>query len=546
MEDGKYFVLPFKIVIKRADGDPGRLDLATGALAQMTRLVSGAFSLDVSQDGRHLALTVHSSRGADVALLDLGALPPLAGPVDLDGEARPAVASFLRAHAAPPLPARFPKANPTALRERLSRDGNADLTPIGDLALTSDEPGAAGAPESGAGAGPEAGSEPRAATQIETQTQPRAATEPASGAVTPAAIHPYRAWRSLGARAWLPTWDTDADGNRLGFSTFGDDAVGLHSWTLEGGVGLTSHQPYAAAGYTYRGIRPELAVGASSRYGRGFFGANRPERQWQARASATWPIGGVNYALSFSLGYQLTLHQALGELPAGGGRALYPGNALISLVYGSVSWSNAWTPAQGISPSEGWSLWLSLSGSSALIGSALDYATASASATRYLAMPWSDLHVLALRLRGGVGVSESASHALFGLGGAGIGNPVTDYIQGIATSNAALRGYRSGAVSGRHFFLASAEYRLPLAIIDWGPWTLPLYFKRLHGALTADAGWAGSGPIAARELRPSLGAVLRLEALLAYDFGTQLQLGYAYGFGRAGIHNVYLGLGSGF
>jgi hypothetical protein len=443
--------------------DVFRLDLTTGQMARMTRLISGAFALDLSRDGARLALVVHSSRGADVALVEVETLHPLDTPLP---EARPA----------PDVP---------------------------------------------------------------------------KGRFESTEIHPYRPWRSLGARAWLPFFESDADSRVLGLTTFGNDAVGLHSWTFEGGVDLSARQPYAAVDYVYRGIRPELSLAGASHYvHHGYlFGAGRPERQWQARASATWPVAGPNFSLAFSLGYQLTLHQALALRSARGSSTstLYPDNVRLAILYGSVGYSSVWTPTQGISPTEGWSLWLSLNGSHSKLGSARDYVTLSASATRYLAMPWNELHALALRVRGGIGWSpEGTQPPLFGLGGAGLSNPILDYIQNTSTSTTALRGYQAGAIAGTRFWMASAEYRLPIATLDWGVWTLPLYLRRLHGALTADAGWAGHTRMELSEVRPSIGAVLRLEALVRYDFGTQVQLGYAYGFGRDGIHNVYLGIGSGF
>lgn len=534
--------------------DVFRLDLATGEIARLTRLISGAFSPDVSRDGRHLTFVTHSARGADIALVQLAELKPLAPREgELDAAKRPPIASFLRAHASAPIPDKFDRAG-QGLHERLVEEG----TRLG-RAIDADGRGTSIADLGGSGEGnsrgsaaiapePEAPSAPeeRAAPSTSPVVEGRASAAPAQSRVL--GIHPYRPWRSLGARAWLPTLQSDADGNTVGLMTFGDDAVGLHSWTIEAGMGLSSHQPYVSASYAYRGIRPELSLTMASLYARGhFFGAGRAERQWQAHASAFWPVNGPSDSLWFSLGYHLTMHQALARQSIrSGARSLYPDNALLSVIRASVGWSNAWSPAQAISPTEGWSLWLSLNGSHAAIGSALDYATASASITRYLAMPWHDLHVLALRLRGGIGLSSAPSQALFGLGGAGLSNPIADYVQGTSTSNTALRGYRAGAMSGKHFWMASAEYRLPIAILDWGPWTLPLYFKRLHGALTADAGWAGQARMGWRDVRPSIGAVLRLEAIVRHDFGTQVQLGYAYGFGREGIHNVYLGIGSGF
>ena len=472
--------------------DVFRLDLATGAVSRLTRLVSGAFSPDISRDGQRIALVTYSSRGADIAMASLADLKPEAvDPAELKKNARSRPAEFLRAHARPPPPDRF------------------DRLPPPDV--------------------------------------PPAPLPARSTATRPFDLHPYRPWKSLGARAWMPTFQSDADGSSIGLSTFGEDAVGLHAWTAEGGVGIGSRAPYAAVSYSYRGIRPELSLSLASVYGRGhLFGAGQPERQWQAYLSALWPVRWDKNALWFSLVWQAVLHQALSPRAVGGTRGVYPDNALISAVQFSLGWSNTWTPAQGISPGEGWSLSVTLNASHRAIGSDLDYATASASLTRYLSMPWHDLHVLALRLRGGVGWSPSSEQALFSLGGTGLHNPIADFIQGTSTSTTALRGYPSGALLGRHFWMASAEYRLPIAIVDWGPWTLPLYFKRLHGALTADAGWAGVAISDLGDIRPSIGAVLRLEAIVGHDFGAQLQLGYAFGLGRGGIHNVYLGLGSGF
>jgi len=485
--------------------DVFRLDLMTGEIFRLTRLVSGALSPDISRDGRHLALVTHSSRGADIAIASLAELKPEAvDAADLKKNARPQPAEFLRAHAHSPPPDRFAHRH-------------------------APEP----APSSAADA------------PATTLAPPRSARPSATSKHVD--IHPYRPWKSLGARAWMPTFQSDADGSSIGLSTFGEDAVGLHAWTVEGGIGIDSHEPYAAASYSYRGVRPELTLSLASVYGQGhLFGAGRPERQWQAYLSALWPVRWVNDALWFALSWQAVLHQALSPQTVGKTRGVYPDNALISALQFSLGWSNTWTPAQGISPGEGWSLRITLNASHRAIGSDLDYATASASLTRYLSMPWHDLHVLALRLRGGVGWSPSPEQALFSLGGAGLRNPIADFIQGTSTSNTALRGYPAGALLGRHFWMASAEYRLPIAIIDWGMWTLPLYFKRLHGALTADAGWAGASMGGFGDIRPSIGAVLRLEAIVGHDFGAQLQLGYAFGLGRGGVHNVYLGLGSGF
>ncbi len=484
-----------------------RLDLATGKRTRLTRVISGAFSPAVSSDGTWLAFEAHSARGSDAALHRMDSLPPLNDDPPLDrnrGKPEP----FLRAFAGDGLPA---------------HQWTADASDAGNPNAEPKEP--------------------------HPSDEAAAAREPAADAGAGAALHPYRPWQTLRAYAWMPEVDSDVDGTTVGFSTFGEDAVGLHSWTLNAGYGLESHQPFAAASYTWRGIRPILTFGASGYYGRGFFAPGFPERVWTASADASWPFGGANYAMSLSLGLSASMHQALGRYRVSGPSSsppIHPANGFVNSIYGGISWSNAWSPAQGISPTEGWRLSLSVSASGRWLGSEREYAAVSGSVTRYLAMPWSDLHVLALRLRGGIGWNGDRNSSLFSLGGSGIRNLVTDYIQGYSLSTGTMRGYRAMAALGNTFFQAGAEYRLPIAILDGGLWTLPVYFRRLHGALTADLGWAGRTRVEASELLPSVGAVLRLETLLAYDYMTQIQLGYAFGFGRQGIHNVYLGLGGGF
>jgi hypothetical protein len=81
--------------------------------------------------------------------------------------------------------------------------------------------------------------------------------------------------------------------------------------------------------------------------------------------------------------------------------------------------------------------------------------------------------------------------------------------------------------------------------VDAGLWTLPIYLKRVHAAVTFDVGEA-SDKWTWRGLRPSVGAELRAELYLGYGLYTGLRLGYARGLGEDGVDDVFFGLGNSF
>jgi hypothetical protein len=111
-----------------------------------------------------------------------------------------------------------------------------------------------------------------------------------------------------------------------------------------------------------------------------------------------------------------------------------------------------------------------------------------------------------------------------------------------------LRGYPPGAYAGSEYVLANFEYRAPIAYVDHGISTLPLYLRRLDGNLFVDYGGAfdtfdirglrffhHGALIDDAQLHASMGAELWLGMTLGYILDTQLRLGYAYGFSAAAV-----------
>ncbi len=93
-----------------------------------------------------------------------------------------------------------------------------------------------------------------------------------------------------------------------------------------------------------------------------------------------------------------------------------------------------------------------------------------------------------------------------------------------------LRGYSAGATYGDQYHVLNLEYRFPLLWLERGYDSLPFYLWRLHGAVYSDVGGAFFGTISQDKLKASLGAELRLDGSLGYYLPFMLQLGYAHGF----------------
>ena len=99
-------------------------------------------------------------------------------------------------------------------------------------------------------------------------------------------------------------------------------------------------------------------------------------------------------------------------------------------------------------------------------------------------------HVLALRVSGGVARGPGADAGWFDAGGAaGSHESLTGLtLFGGRALVFPVRGYPEVARSGRTAWSASAEYRVPLALVNRGLGAWPFSLDRVVGALFADAG----------------------------------------------------------
>ena len=152
-------------------------------------------------------------------------------------------------------------------------------------------------------------------------------------------------------------------------------------------------------------------------------------------------------------------------------------------------------------------------------------------------MPWRGHQSLALRFRGGAAAAGFRRRGAFCVG---------DYISGgdairallgrtgFGTSGCSLlRGYGVGAARGRYFARATAEYRIPLADVDRGIGSLPVFMTRVGMIPFVDVGNAWTDPTDVRDVLVGTGAALVFSFRMGYAEGINVFLKYAHGFMRS-------------
>jgi outer membrane protein assembly factor BamA len=159
-------------------------------------------------------------------------------------------------------------------------------------------------------------------------------------------------------------------------------------------------------------------------------------------------------------------------------------------------------------------------------------------------MPWPGNHTLALRSGGGLATGTFARRGVFFVGGLNLENTsLFDQLSnGVFNGAFVLRGYPPGSSSGRAYLLQNIEYRIPLAEVDRGISTLPVYLRRIDANLFLDYGGAfnqlrydriklfqNGALIDSPDMHTSVGAEIWLGATAGYVANFNMRLGYAFG-----------------
>jgi outer membrane protein assembly factor BamA len=154
-------------------------------------------------------------------------------------------------------------------------------------------------------------------------------------------------------------------------------------------------------------------------------------------------------------------------------------------------------------------------------------------------MPWAEHHSLALHVGAGTGGGNLGGAGLFYVGGF-TDLPFVDTVRNqLIQGGIVLRGYPVVALAGHSYALFNAEYRFPIANIDRGISTMPVFLNRISGAAFVDYGSAFDDASQA-EFKTGVGGELWTDWTLGYIVGFTFRLGYAKGLASGGIDKTYV------
>jgi len=466
-------------------------ELGTERLYQVTNIVSGAFQPTVSPDGSRVVFTGFTPDGFDV----------FSAPFD---------------------PAHFQLAQPYA---------NIRPEPV----VVTEQGPVSGDARVNLGAAGEAARGAADATL-------RARQSPVQG------ITEYHPWRYLYPRTWILTLPSDP----LGLGASAGLQTGFGDPVYNHGVGVSLLVPFdgdasVRADYSYNGLWPSFSLTAARTALRSYDliidGAGQPYRQH--RQSVGGSIGlpilvKPDASAGLSLSYNYEQYGPADPLPVAdptAGITVPPETGPAANLSLTFNYSNVKSWPYSISGQAGRRLQVSVGVSDPALGGKFHTAQATASWVEYFTPPWAKLHALALLYSGGAGIGDKRS--FFALGGFVEQDVVRSVFLTRPQCCFFLRGYPPGSIFGDQYHLLSTEYRLPLAIIEKGYQTFPLYLRRISGAVFTDVGNAFQGDFHPADLKVGVGAELRAEVTFIYYLATQIQLGFAKGLSTGGANQYY-------
>lgn len=132
--------------------------------------------------------------------------------------------------------------------------------------------------------------------------------------------------------------------------------------------------------------------------------------------------------------------------------------------------------------------------------------------------------VLAARVAGAASWGDERLRRVFSAGGPG---PAGGGFGVDADAIGLLRGFDDADLVGERAAVVNLDYRVPVAWVQRGVGTWPVFLRAIHGALFFDAGHAWDRAFSSADIRRSFGAELAFDAVFGASFGATIATGVA-------------------
>jgi hypothetical protein len=373
------------------------------------------------------------------------------------------------------------------------------------------------------------------------QAEPQAAPESRPNAVPPGE-EPYSAWSSLRPRYWLPIGYSADGALAIGAETSGQDALGLHQYTVAPMWEITQHTALGSASYVYDNrhgllLNRSMTVKASSENSDRFTGrdVNAYTINETAQWVSLWRHLSLNTSSYWGLGGALDRETLYDRSAATTAKA--HDERVLGLV-GGLDTRRQQFLSEGFS--QGQELRLFAETSNHLPG----FFSGNFYRGDWRAYLPAGKTVVSLRWNQTYSQPEAEPVQL---GGTGASFSETSFALPVLNQREfPLRGYRSGeaVLTGHRSSLVTLEWRVPISDVDRHFMVPPVGTNRVSIAVFAEGGKARDD--APRQWYKSGGVELLWEVRVGYVFGAQLRAGVAKGFEAPGTAVAYLRFGRSF
>jgi hypothetical protein len=330
----------------------------------------------------------------------------------------------------------------------------------------------------------------------------------------------YSPWRTLLPTFWTPIVETDSGETVIGAATGMVDALGRHAYAVDAGWTAGRARPDWHAAYAYDRWRPTLVAsysddtdpirGGTLRSRELFAGARLPFRhlRWSETIFAGFDALNDTVTCAETVGPCRT-REARRDLRSVRGGWLHDSRRIFGY---------------SISHEEGFSIEAAAETSRTLLGSDANAGATvlDARAYRRLLGPHT---VVAGRFGMAAAWGRAGARREFSAGGSGPSEPIFDFGR---DAIGLLRGFAPGDLTGSHAAVANLDLRFPLARVQRGPASWPVFFQTLHAAAFVDAGHAWDTAFRTAGLRTSAGAELSLDLVILHSVPLTLVTGAAW------------------
>jgi hypothetical protein len=366
---------------------------------------------------------------------------------------------------------------------------------------------------------------------------------------------PYRPWNTLGPHAWLPIADLSDDELRLGATTGGADALGYHAWvsTVTWSVARRAELDPIAPGarpdysffYSYSRWRPTFYAEVSD--------DTTPLLLPETDSSPALPLSLRKRALESGIVVpfrRVRREQAIFSAYRFERARLEAADASDTVDRAALrgGWLLDTSKRYGysISPESGVTIGLVGESARAALGGSGNATMVRMDVRGYVAV--GPRHaVLAGRATASASRGDVDTRRLLRLGGPD-GNPTVISFDEDASS--LLRGFPANAFRGSTIGLINVEYRVPIAWIERGAGTWPVFLRSLHATVFADAGHAWTATPRLRDVKTSWGIEAASDVVAGFVLPLTLTAGIGWGHDGAGVlrddRQLYVRLGYGF